>query len=171
MVLAIWILGAHVPPAAPPTERAALSRGDQAPRWILDDLEGNRVNLRDFLSGGPHEAPAILVSLYATWCEPCRKELPFLIELHATYAERGLRIFLIGVDEPEQEAEFRRQMAESQPPFPVLLDQHQFVWRRHKIEVLPGVVLMDRRGVVAWAHEGFDVETGEATKREIEKLL
>lgn len=103
---------------------------------------------------GPEGARGpLLVHFFATWCEPCRAELPALSRLAAR--QPGLRVVLIDVAEPE--ARVRRFFEEVSPPGPILMDQDRAAARAFGVEVLPstlvfagGQPLLAARGEVDW---------------------
>lgn len=83
----------------------------------------------------------VLVHFFATWCEPCREELPAL----ARFAERfaGRPIVIIAVDVGEVDAKVRRFLAETSVPFAVLMDRDRAVTKSWEVSALPSTVLLD----------------------------
>ena len=109
-------------------------RGSQ-PSFSLDDLAGARHDL----SGTP--APLVLVHFFATWCEPCREELPALQRLSDRGKESSLAVFAISVGEPDLRV---RRFFEPMPlTFPVLLDRDKEVAKTWRVETLPTTYVLD----------------------------
>ncbi|NIL99823.1 MAG: redoxin family protein [Gammaproteobacteria bacterium] len=88
--LAIMIVGLHA--FAPST---LIGRGDRVPDFVLEGLDGSRVRLSD-LAGR-----AVVLNFWATWCPPCRREMPLLDAVHAEYARRGLSVVGVAVGESQ----------------------------------------------------------------------
>lgn len=104
------------------------------PSFSLDDLAGTRHDLS--------EAPAglVLVHFFATWCEPCREELPALQRL--TGRGKDISVFAISVGEPDIRV---RRFFEPMPlPFPVLLDRDKEVAKIWQVATLPTTYVLDR---------------------------
>jgi peroxiredoxin len=105
------------------------------PSFSLDDLAGARHDL----SGTP--APLVLVHFFATWCEPCREELPALQRLRDRDKDRALAVFAISVGEPDLRV---RRFFEPMPvSFPVLLDRDKEVAKTWQVETLPTTYILD----------------------------
>ena len=68
--------------------------GQQAPDFTLNDLDGNHVTLSEVVGGGP-----VYINFWATWCGPCKKEIPELIKLYDQFKDRGFKVLAISVDE------------------------------------------------------------------------
>ena len=103
--------------------------------FTLEDLEGRAVALTD-LRGGP-----VLVHYFATWCIPCRRELPALAALASRHPVPRLTIIAVNVAEPDARA--RRFFEASPVPFPVLLDRQRAVAKQWAVDVLPTTILLD----------------------------
>lgn len=103
-VFAATLLGAH------PAQAAKLEVGQPAPPLVLTTLDGHRVATRD-LSGD-----VVIVTFWATWCGPCRKELPLLSDYAERHAQQGLRILAFSIDGPDALAEVRAVAAKLSYP-------------------------------------------------------
>ena len=128
------------------------------------DLSGRQVRVTD------GEAKVRIVDFWATWCDPCREQLPFLGTLASTYGPDGLSVY--GVSFDEDGAEVRRFLERTPVAFPILWDKGGATLA-DKLEVtrLPTTLVLDRRGVVREVHLGYD--KGEEPKIEatVRKLL
>ena len=99
-----------------------------------------------------HKGQVVLFDFWATWCEPCRVELPLLVRLEAKYRSRGLKLITVSCDEPEQEADAVRFLDQHQAPEPAYIkrvkDDEKFIdsidpqWSG----ALPALFLYDRQG-------------------------
>jgi cytochrome c biogenesis protein CcmG, thiol:disulfide interchange protein DsbE len=115
----------------------------------------------------------VLVDVWATWCEPCRDTLPLYTELSQQYAQRGLKVYALSVDEDARAIE--PFLMENRIEVPILLDSNgQVAEGALGVRVMPTSYLIDRRGVVRHIHEGAYGDTGslrERYRKEIETLL
>ena len=108
--------------------------GSAPPSFILPSVEGHEVAL------GAQHADAVIVHFFATWCEPCREELPALTRL-SRRAGSSVRILAISVAEPD--ARVRRFMQSMPTDFPVLLDADRAVAKSWKVMTLPTTFVLD----------------------------
>ena len=127
-----------------PAERPSVSD------FTLTNLEGKRVKLSS-LTG-----KVVLVSFWATWCAPCKQELPFLDTFAARYADKGLVVLAISTDGPKSASEVRRTLSSKGLKLPVLLDGEGEVSKRlNPASAMPYTLDLDRTGKKAADHEGF----------------
>jgi thiol-disulfide isomerase/thioredoxin len=128
------------------------------------DLEGREVRVSQ--SG----ARVAVVDFWATWCEPCREQLPFLERLAAEYGASGVAVF--GVSFDEDRAEVEEFLARTPVQFPILWDKGGASLADDlDVTRLPTTVLIDGAGVVRGVHLGFDRKAGAALEREVRRLL
>jgi thiol-disulfide isomerase/thioredoxin len=112
----------------------------------------------------------VLVDFWASWCEPCKQSFPVMEELHKRFADRGLLIVAINVDEnkPDMEAFLKKTSAS----FVVLRDPAQKLVEKTGIATMPSSFILDRDGKVRFTHTGFrGAETKKKYEEEIEQLL
>jgi thiol-disulfide isomerase/thioredoxin len=128
------------------------------------DLQGSEVRV----SGGV--ARVTVVDFWATWCEPCREQLPFLERLATEYRASGVAVY--GVSFDEDRAAVEEFLARTPIKFPILWDKGGSTLA-DKLEVtrLPTTILIDHAGVVRGVHLGFDRSAGDALEREVRRLL
>jgi peroxiredoxin len=120
--------------ASPVTELQAWSGGSPPPEFTLPDSTGADVSLAQ--AGGQ----IVLVHFFATWCEPCREELPALNRLSAR-AGGAVKILAISVAEPDPRV---RRFLETMPlDFPVLLDRDRAVAKGWNVSTLPTTFVLD----------------------------
>jgi peroxiredoxin len=134
----------------PPTEPAALATAPQpgalAPDFKLSNLQGQAVSLRS-LRGRP-----VLINFWATWCPPCRSELPALRSAYAQYHEQGLEI--LAVDVKEDSKTVAAFATELELTFPILLDDKGIVAAIYQVRGTPTSLFVGPDGVVAARHLG-----------------
>jgi thiol-disulfide isomerase/thioredoxin len=133
---------------------AELKEGDEAPRWMLKPMNASvsgfkNVSINDLLAGNPVQPKAMIVSFFATYCEPCKKEMPFLQNLYASYKDKGLVVIEVSIDtEPEAIKEVEKIIADNKVTMPVVSDKMNVVAKRHNVSRLPHIVLIDGEGTV-----------------------
>ncbi len=108
----------------------------------------------------------VLVDFWASWCTPCKASFPMMAKLHADYAERGLVIAAVGIDEKASAAEgFVKKIA---PPFATLHDRQQKLVKQVVVPAMPTSYLVGPDGRVRFIHQGFH---GDATDRELRQHI
>jgi len=107
-----------------------------------------------------------LINFWATWCVPCRAEMPMLMELHSEYAARGFQVVGIALDEVQQ---VNRFIKEINIGYPILVGQTDVMATSaafgNVTGVLPYSVLVDKGGIIRWQH------AGEVHREKISELL
>jgi thiol-disulfide isomerase/thioredoxin len=111
-----------------------------------------------------------VVDLWATWCEPCREQLPFLDRLAREYREEGLSVYAIAFD--EDRAAVERFLAETPLSLDVLWEKGGgALSERLEVTRLPTTLLLDRAGIVREVHLGYDAAEGEKIEAAVRALL
>lgn len=116
------------------------SAGELAPDFTLQTLDGQPVSLSDF-RGKP-----VLLNFWATWCGPCRGELPYLISAHQKYQDKGL--ILLAVDIGEGASKVRDFVDGNRIPLQVLLDSSKKTANLYNIRGVPTSFFIDSQGVL-----------------------
>jgi peroxiredoxin len=143
--------------------RTAVQADAAAPDFTLKTLAGPPLRL------GEQRGHVVLVNFWASWCGPCRQEMPQLNRLHDTY--RGAGLVLLGVnvdDDPQRAADIARRQGIR---FPVLLDSDKAVVRRWDLGSMPATVLIDRDGRVRHLHRGWHDGLDSTYERQIRALI
>ena len=123
----------------------ALARG--APDFTLPSMNGPNMRLQE------QRGRVVMINFWATWCGPCRIEMPHLQRLHEKYAASGFVLLGVNIDEdPRAAAALATRLGLS---FPVLLDGDKRVSRLYDLSAMPSTVLIDRDGRVRHVHRGY----------------
>ncbi len=129
-----------------------------------EDLAGSPARI----AGG--NGQVVVVDFFATWCQPCKVQLPHLDRLARELQGRGLAVYAVSFD--EDPAAVRGFAALMEVGFPVLLDRGGAkLSPALSIERLPTTFIADRRGIIRHVHVGYDDREGERMEREIRELL
>ncbi|MDD2557449.1 MAG: TlpA disulfide reductase family protein [Desulfuromonadaceae bacterium] len=110
-----------------------------APDFTLIDMQGKKVTLSDL------RGQVVLVNFWATWCPPCRQEMPSMEELYKQLKPHGVELLAINIEEngPKAVADFLTNKAHS---FPILFDQQAQVQRLYRVSRFPETFIVDRNG-------------------------
>ena len=128
-------------PAASAAEGGILKIGDEAPNFLLKDLEGFQVTLDQF------RGRVVLLNFWATWCGPCRVEMPAMEKLYRTFSRKDFEILAVSTDPqgPAVTKPFQQQIGFT---FPVLHDADFQIGLRYGARTLPMTFLIDRQGII-----------------------
>ena len=134
--------------------------GKAAPPVSLTLTNGKRFDLAG------HKGKVVFLAFWATWCEPCRRDLPRLIEAQAEFRERGL--IVVGVS-TESAQDVREYLAQERFDFPTAIDSAQAVSKAYGIDLVPRLFVIDQKGVVVRMIRGLPGEG--SIQRALEPLL
>lgn len=136
-----WIWIHRVVGQQAPTQRPAIPlAGNPAPAFTLTTLEGNELQLADL------HGQAVVLNFWASWCGPCRAEMPELEQAFQEYREQGL--IVLGVNQGEDPATVRGFLQQLGLSFPVVLDQQLQVSQLYHVNSLPSTFFIDRNGII-----------------------
>jgi cytochrome c biogenesis protein CcmG, thiol:disulfide interchange protein DsbE len=142
---------------------SAVSTGSRAPEIGLSDFNGQPVRLRSL------RGKVVIVDFWASWCAPCREELPVLNRLQERYREQGLVVIGVNVDNELRNA--RTFLRRTHVDFRVVHDPEKEVADRYNPPRMPSSYVVDRRGVIRHVHEGFRSGDAAVLEREVRDLL
>jgi thiol-disulfide isomerase/thioredoxin len=137
--------------------------GQPAPELTLNRLSGASVSLTDFTG------QVVLVNMWATWCGPCRSELPHIQELHERYGPDGLIVLAINVGEPEER--IWRYVTEEGYTMRVLVDPQSQSMRAFHTSGIPTTVLIDGEGIVRQVQVGYAPGAVGGLEQQVQALL
>ena len=149
-------LGASAP--APAVAPASI-----APDFTLHSLNGPNLRLQE------QRGRVVMINFWATWCGPCRQEMPHLNSLYQKYKASGFVLLGVNVDDDTRNA--AAVAAKLGVTFPVLLDTDKQVSRRYDLATMPSTVLIDRDGNVRYVHRGYLAGYEDTYDRQILELL
>jgi len=144
---------------APDADAAASSK---APAWVLQDVDGKTVKSSDFAG------KVVILDFWATWCPPCKAEIPGFIDLQKKYGDKGVEVIGISLDQegPSAVKPFMKQLGMN---YPVVMGDDKIVQDFSDIEAIPTTFIIDRSGNVVSKHVGYGDEEGFET--EIKPLI
>lgn len=120
-----------------------IQQGNLAPDFELDMLDGTTVKLSDY------KGQKVLLNMWATWCLPCRAEMPDMQTFYDDYKDKGVAVLAVNMTKSEKSVEqvpmFLEQYGIS---FPILLDEHNEVANRYQVRSLPTTYLINSEGII-----------------------
>jgi peroxiredoxin len=126
----------------------AATLSGQAPGFSLQSRDGKTMSLADL------KGQVVMINFWATWCVPCRQEMPHLEALHARYNSLGFT--LLGVNVEDDPAGAKKWLEENGPvTFPILFDPKNEVSKLYKVVAMPSTVLVGRDGTMRFIHNGY----------------
>lgn len=134
-------------------------QADPAPAWTLKDLNGKSVSLSDF------KGKVVVLDIWATWCPPCRAEIPHFIELQNEFKDKGVTIVGMSVDStgPADVAKFVQTNGMN---YPIVMADEKTATAYGADQGIPTTVVIDRQGNIVASHLGLtDKETFESDIR------
>jgi peroxiredoxin len=126
---------------------AAQTLSGPAPGFTLQTRDGKAMSLGDL------EGKVVMVNFWATWCVPCRQEMPHLQALYERYNSLGFELLAVNVEDNPEGA--RKWLAETPVTFPVLFDSKNDVSKLYKVTAMPSTVLIGRDGDMRFIHHGY----------------
>lgn len=155
-----------------------IQKGDSAPSFYLPTLDGDKFFLRDYVGIQRELKPlprrVLIISFFASWCAPCRKEIPELQKLRQQYPGKEYEIILINTGEKE---EFVKKITSDQGYWlPILLDHYGVVAKKYCPSdstgaiILPTLVIIGEDGIIQYVRTGYEDGDDEPIKNIIKSL-
>ncbi|HUV21277.1 MAG TPA: TlpA disulfide reductase family protein [Gammaproteobacteria bacterium] len=141
----------------------AAELGKRAPDFTLKSLGGKNLKLSEMAG------KVVLINFWASWCGPCREEMPLLNALHNKYEPLGFTVLGVNVEEDTNAA--KGFLKNFPADFPVLLDNTNQVSRQYKVIAMPTTVVVDRDGNVRFLHQGYKPGDEAKYRQTIKKLV
>jgi peroxiredoxin len=144
---------------------SAYARIEQAaaPDFTLQSLTGETVRLAEL------RGQVVLINFWASWCGPCRQEMPVLDRLHHRYKDAGFTV--IGINVEGEAAPARALVDKTGVTFPVLIDEGQLISKRYDLKAMPSTVVVDRDGNVRYVHRGYKPGDEEKYVQVVKELI
>ena len=126
---------------------ADIAPGADAPGFQLNSSLGKPVSLSDL------KGQVVLINFWASWCGPCRQEMPILNQLFQSYQAAGFT--LIGVNVEPNAADAQKFLKATPVSFPILFDPTSAVSMLYQVSGMPSTVIVDRNGKIRYVHHGY----------------
>ena len=153
LLMSMWI----VAPA-----NAASIQG-KAPNFTLKSNTGKNVKLSEL------RGQVILLNFWASWCGPCRQEMPLLEKLHKRYSALGFTVLGVNVEEDPRKA--KTLLKDISVSFPILFDTSNKVSKEYNVSAMPSTVMIDRDGNMRYLHKGYKPGDEAQYKKWVKQLI
>lgn len=130
--------------------------GYEIPSYAAQSLDGDSVSLQGL------QGKVVLMNVWATWCHPCREEIPELQALHTKYGPRGLDVVGVSIDSRDDDTTIRDFLKEFGMTYTIWRDPDERVSAQFLILGVPTTYLVDRKGVLRWRTTG-PIHPGDTT--------
>jgi peroxiredoxin len=118
-----------------------------APAFSLPSRAGDTVSLEQL------KGKVVMLNFWASWCGPCRQEMPLLDQMHKRYSSLGFTLIGVNVEANTKDAE--RWLEDTPVSFPVLFDRDSKVSKLYDVSAMPSTVFIDRKGNLRYLHRGY----------------
>jgi thiol-disulfide isomerase/thioredoxin len=165
LVLPAAVVKAELPAPALSYELTRLDAPLPAPDFTLEDMDGEQHTLSDY------RGKVIMLNFWATWCPPCRREIPSMESIYRDLNKSGFLVLAVNeFEEPDHVFAYTGQLSVF-PTFPILFDRDSTVSQAYKVKGLPTTVLIDTHGRIVYrAVGGRDFDHPEVRKIVLELL-
>jgi len=141
--------------------RAALD--SPAPDFTLKSASGENIKLSEL------RGQVVLINFWASWCGPCRQEMPLLDQMYQKYGPLGFTLLGVNVEQDTKDAE--RMLKDAPVTFPILFDAQNQVSQLYDVTAMPSTVLVDRDGKVRYMHKGYQPGYEDEYQTQIRALV
>jgi len=137
--------------------------GVVAPDFASKSDSGRNVRLSEL------RGQVVLINFWASWCGPCRQELPLLNKIYARYRAAGFMLLAVNVDDNRKDADAMLKRLDLR--FPILFDGNKSVAKLYGVDTMPATLLIDRDGRVRYVHRGYYSGYEQKYEQQVRELL
>jgi peroxiredoxin len=152
-----------------PITFAQIKVGQRVPDFVTSTLDGKRFALKEYLK--QPENKVLILTFFATWCEPCGEDLKYLKRLHSQYGNQGLGVFCVFTGRLSKVKAAKKYLEDLDINFPVLLDKKRVISKRYKVTGLPCNYAIDREGFLKFRCLGCSEDVKRKFAENLKDLL
>lgn len=141
----------------------AISASKAAPNFTLKSYSGKNIKLSEY------RGQVVLLNFWASWCGPCRTEMPLLENIHQKYKKLGFTV--MGVNVEEDNAKAKNIVKDNKLTFPILFDTENKVSELFQVSAMPSTIIIDRSGNMRYLHKGYKPGDEAEYAKWIKKLV
>lgn len=142
---------------------SALDIGQMAPDFTLKNTQGENLNLAE------QRGQIIVINFWASWCGPCRKEMPILQSFHHQYNNLGVSVWGVNIEQENQAG--REFLDDLHLSFPIFFDNSNIIAANYQVEAMPTTVIVGRNGKVRYTFKGYRDGYEQKYAKAIKKLV
>ena len=136
-----------------------------APDFTGKTSEGKEIKLSNY------RGKVVLLDFWASWCPPCREELPDLVKFYRKHKEPKFELIAVNIDNETDNMNHFLEKLFPKPAFPIVVDKNQKIPALFDIEAMPTTIFIDKKGNVRFGHDGFKESYIEDFNSELTQLL
>ncbi|MFQ6023611.1 MAG: TlpA family protein disulfide reductase [Acidiferrobacterales bacterium] len=137
--------------------------GGMAPNFTLKSMSGKNLRLSEY------RGEVVMINFWATWCGPCRQEMPILDQLYKRYRDVGFALLGVNIDGKAVKA--RHMVKRLKVTYPILFDSEKSVSQLYDVNAMPTTVMIDRDGRLRYVHRGYLSGYEDKYRQQIRELL
>ncbi|MEW8085578.1 MAG: TlpA disulfide reductase family protein [Candidatus Thiodiazotropha endolucinida] len=141
----------------------AANQPSMAPDFTLKSREGVNIKLSEL------RGQVVMVNFWASWCGPCRQEMPLLQQLFDRYQSLGFSLLGVNVDGDRAAAD--KMLSDLPVSFPILYDDRSKVSKQYQVKAMPSTFMVDRDGRIRYLHKGYKPGYEEEYQQQIRQLF
>lgn len=134
-----------------------------APDFTLKSNQGKNIRLQDL------RGEVVMLNFWASWCGPCRQEMPLMDEIYKKYSKLGFTILAVNVDENTADAD--RFLDAVPVSFPVVYDSDSRISELYQVDAMPTTIMIDRDGNKRFLHRGYQPGYENEYRKQVKKLV
>ena len=137
--------------------------GEPAPDFTLKSNQGENLRLEDY------RGQVVMLNFWASWCGPCRTEMPLMDDIYEEYKDLGFTVLAVNVDEDSTDA--KRFLDAVPVSYPILYDNTSTVTAAYGVDAMPTTVMIDRDGNARFVHRGYKPGYEEEYEQQVRQLV
>jgi thiol-disulfide isomerase/thioredoxin len=141
------------------------SNTQQAHDFNAKTADGKEIKLSDYTG------KVVLLDFWASWCPPCREEMPELIKFYKKHSDPHFEIIAVNIDNSRENMDQFLSKLFPKPAFPIVVDENQKIPSLFDIEAMPTTILIDKKGEIRFRHDGFKESYVDDFNSELTQLL
>jgi thiol-disulfide isomerase/thioredoxin len=139
--------------------------GSLAPDFNGKTIDDKEIKLSD------HIGKVVLIDFWASWCPPCREEMPALIKFYRSHKNPKFQLIAVNIDNKKENMENFLDKLFPEPAFPIVVDNEQKIPALFNIEAMPTTIFVDKKGKIRFWHNGFKESYVNDFDSELTQLL
>ncbi len=143
--------------------------GEKTPGFITSTLEGKRIALKDYWE--QQGKKVLVLSFFATWCEPRKEDLKYLQKIQGQHGDKGLQVVPVLTQDTSKEDRVRNFMGELGVTLSVLIDEYGIIGKRYAVTALPCNFVVDKEGILKAKYFGYSEDVKRHFESQLKKLF